>query len=295
MNPDHSDQQWDIVSGVGVTALAVAAGRAIETSRPDALVKDPYAAAFVAAAPAPLPFPVTMEELGERSELPELLGLMNEYLGVRSRVFDDFLTDAAQGGIRQVVILASGLDTRPFRLKWPRGTRCFELDQPLVLDFKLRVLDERGAAAACAQTPVPVDLREDWAAALEAAGFDASRPTAWLAEGLLPYLPPEAEERLFKEIDRLSASGSRAAVEYAHATNDVLRQELLRDGSAALGIDLPALLPDGDKRGIEEQLAALGWEYESRSVHESAQLHGRTLTSAPEALERMLHLFARRP
>ncbi|MET9860494.1 SAM-dependent methyltransferase [Streptomyces smyrnaeus] len=290
-----SDQQWDIVTGVGVTALAVAAGRAIETARPDALIQDPYAAAFVAAAPASLALPVTPQELRERSEQEELWALMNAYLGVRSRVFDDFLTGAAGDGIRQMVILASGLDTRPFRLEWPAGARCFELDQPLVLDFKLRVLARQDARAECAHTPVPADLREDWPAALEAAGFDASLPTAWLAEGLLPYLPPEAEERLFKEIDRLSASGSRVAVEYVLDADVAVRDELLQDGSAALGIDLAALLPHGERRALEEQLTALGWAYDSRPAQESARTHGRTLSAAPAVMDKMLHVFARRP
>nr|WP_243274761.1 SAM-dependent methyltransferase [Streptomyces albus] len=275
--------------------MAVAAGRAVETARPDALISDPYAAAFVAAAPAPTPFPVTPGELEEYEGPAGLWTLMTAYLGIRSRVFDDFFTGAARDGIRQVVILASGLDTRPFRLEWPEGTRCFELDQPRVLDFKLRVLAERNARAGCAHTPVPVDLREDWAAALEAAGFDASEPTAWLAEGLLPYLPPEAEERLFKEIDRLSPSGSRLAAECVPDTEGLANDALLRDGGTALGIDLPALLPEGERRSLEEQLAPLGWEYDGRPVLESARELGRSLGPVPGGLERMVHAFARRP
>ncbi|WP_019358227.1 SAM-dependent methyltransferase [Streptomyces sp. AA1529] len=290
-----ADQQWDIVSGVGVTALAVAAGRAVETARTDALIADPYAAAFVRAAPSTVPFPLTPEELRERSGPEELWALMNAYLGVRSRVFDDFLLAAAREGVHQVVILASGLDTRPYRLEWPEGTRCFELDQPLVLDFKQAVLAQEGVPAGCRHTPVPVDLREDWATALDGAGFQASRPTAWLAEGLLPYLPPDAEERLFKEIDRLSAPGSRLAVEYILDVGAELSDELLRDGGSELGVDLPALLPEGERRGLAEQLSSLGWEHESRSAHESARRHGRPLDPAPPSAEKIRHVFAHRP
>lgn len=289
-----TDQQWDIVSGVGVTALAVAVGRAIESNRSDALITDPYASAFLAAAPSPLPLPSTPAELADQPGPAALWTLMAEYLGVRSRVFDEYLTSAAREGIRQVVILASGLDTRAFRLEWPAGTRCFELDQPLVLDFKLGVLAERGATAGCDHTPVPVDLRDDWPAALDGAGFDPSRPTAWLAEGLLPYLPPEAEERLFKEIDRLSAAGSRLAVEHVSEVAELAEDALLQDSSAALGIDLPALLPDGTRRGVRDQLVSLGWTYEERPVGESAHRVGRTLTSAPRMLEHMFHAFAHR-
>ncbi|MEU5832857.1 SAM-dependent methyltransferase [Streptomyces diacarni] len=290
-----SDQQWDIVSGVGVTALAVAAGRAIESTRPDALITDPYAPAFLAAASSAAPFPTTLDQLEERAGASGLWPLMTAYLGIRSRVFDDFLTGAARDGVRQVVILASGLDTRPFRLEWPAGVRCFELDQPLVLDFKLAVLAEHGAAASCAHTPVRADLREDWAFALEEAGFDAALPTAWLAEGLLPYLPPEAEERLFKEIDRLSASGSSLAIEDVSAVEELAGDTLVRDGGTALGIDLPSLLPDGAKRGPREQLDSLGWRYDERSVLESARRLGRPMESAPRLMEHMFHAFARRP
>ncbi|WP_369204872.1 SAM-dependent methyltransferase, partial [Streptomyces sp. PU-14G] len=240
-------------------------------------------------------FPTTLDALEERAGASGLWPLMTAYLGIRSRVFDDFLTGAARDGVRQIVILASGLDTRPFRLEWPAGVRCFELDQPLVLDFKLAVLEERGAAASCAHTPVRADLREDWASALEEAGFDATLPTAWLAEGLLPYLPPEADEQLFKEVDRLSASGSRLAVEHVSAVEEMAGDALVRDGGAALGIDLPSLLPDGSKRSPRDQLASLGWRYDECSVLESARRLGRPLESAPRLMEHMFHAFAQRP
>ncbi|WP_326691518.1 class I SAM-dependent methyltransferase [Streptomyces sp. NBC_01795] len=293
MNTDQ--QQWDIVSGVGMTALLVAAGRALESKRPDALITDPYAARFVTRAEPPTPVPLTPEGLREHADPGGMWAAMTEYVGVRSRVFDDFFLGAARDGVRQAVILASGLDTRAFRLEWPDGTRCFELDQPLVLDFKLRVLQEEGARPGCAHRAVPVDLRDDWATALEAAGFDASRPTAWLAEGLLPYLPPRAEERLFKEIDRLSAPGSRVALEQAHEMNESVRDRVFRETSEALGVDMTSLVPEGEKRSVEDQLDALGWEYESRSVRESSRRLGRATTEWPAMADRLVHTFAQRP
>lgn len=306
---DEDRQQWDIVSGVGATALAVASARALESARTDALIHDPYAPAFLEAAHSAMPLPASPEELGGHaagaSGATGMAGaageamrdLVSEYLGVRSRVFDDFLGEAAaRGGVRQFVILASGLDTRPFRLPWPPGVRCFELDQPLVLDFKLRVLREENAEPRCAHTPVPVDLRDDWAGALEAAGFDTSVPTAWLAEGLLPYLSPEDEERLFKEIDRLSPTGSRIAVEHGtdigKVTADDPRMHAL---SRELDIDLASLLPEGHKRSPEEQLTALGWRHETRTAHESAARFDRDLSSAPALTDRIRHTFAHRP
>ncbi|KPC94899.1 methyltransferase [Streptomyces sp. NRRL F-6602] len=289
-----ADQQWDITSGVGVTALAVAAGRAVESARDDALITDPYAAAFVAAAGTSAPLPVGAgEPHGQGDDAHELWSLVVDYVGIRSRVFDDFLTDAARDGIRQIVILASGLDTRAFRLEWPAGTRCFELDQPGVLDFKLRVLSEHDARPSCLHTPVPTDLREDWAAALEGAGFTPEEPTAWLAEGLLPYLTPEAEERLFKEIDRLSAPGSRLAAEHTATPKAIRDDALLRQSSTAFGIDVPALLPEETKRPLSAQLTALGWEHRQTPPQESAAALGRALPS--HITDKMLHTFARHP
>jgi methyltransferase (TIGR00027 family) len=194
--------QWDIGSGVGLTALAAAAGRAVESSRPDRLLDDPFAAAFVAAAHAPVPLPTRWPDAGteqaDRLTDQELLLLYGAgYVGLRSRLCDDYLRGAAAAGVHQIVVLAAGLDTRAFRLDWPAGVRLFEVDQPKVLEFKDAVLRERGATARCGRTAVAADLREDWAAALTGTGFAASAPTAWLAEGLLQYLPAEAERALF--------------------------------------------------------------------------------------------------
>ncbi len=119
-------------------------------------------------------------------------------------------------------------------------------------------------------------------------------PHGW-PKDCCPYLPPDAEERLFKEIDRLSAPGSRLAVEYILDVGAELSDELLRDGGSELGVDLPALLPEGERRGLSEQLSSLGWEHESRSAHESARRHGRPLDPAPPSAEKIRHVFAHRP
>jgi len=124
---------------------------------------------------------------------------------VRTRYFDDFLTAACREGCGQVVALAAGLDTRAYRLDWSPGVRLFEIDQPNVLAFKSEVLDSLGATAARTRYTVGVNLEDDWPAALREAGFDPSVPTAWLAEGLLMYLPAEAETQLYAGIHDLSA------------------------------------------------------------------------------------------
>jgi methyltransferase (TIGR00027 family) len=312
-----TDQQWDIVTGVGLTALAVAAGRAAESARQDALIRDPYASRLVAAAKAPVPFPFADgAEGGEAAERTgggegadgagndgavtvweerdrELWTATSEHVGLRSRVFDDYFLSASEDGVRQVVILASGLDTRPYRLSWPSGTVCFELDQPAVLEFKSTTLKSEDAAPGCDHRPVPVDLRDDWGAALEAAGFDASLPTAWLAEGLLPYLPPEAETRLFEEVSRLSAVGSRFAVERIDDMTELLDDPVMLERSKTYGMDFRSLFPEGERLPVEDRLTALGWELEHRSVRESAAALGRPDPRLPMLAEHVTHTFGR--
>ena len=138
---------------------------------------------------------------------------MGNYQAVRTHFFDAFFADAAAAGIRQVVILASGLDSRAYRLDWPDGHRpSSRSTSPRCSSTRRR----RWPSTASSRRPrcheVPIDLRHDWPAALRDAGFDASLPTAWLAEGLLMYLPADAQDRLFEQVTELSAPGSRVAV-----------------------------------------------------------------------------------
>jgi methyltransferase (TIGR00027 family) len=289
----RSDEQWDIVTGVGLTALAVAAARAAESGRADALVDDPHAAALVAAAKSPVPFPSSAQDPQLEGPQAEMWQGTIGYIAVRSRVFDDFYRQASADGVTQVVILASGLDTRPYRLDWPAGTVVYELDQPAVVKFKLDTLAEEGATPRCEHRPVPVDLRDDWGAALEAAGFDPARPTAWLAEGLLPYLPPEAEERLLAEVTRLSAPKSRFAVERIENVPDMVDEEMMQQSAERYGMDFRSLFPEGERTPADEQLAALGWESEHRTVPQSAAEYGRELPGADMFADRVTHTIGR--
>jgi methyltransferase (TIGR00027 family) len=209
---------WEITESVGATALGVAAARAAETESENPLISDPFARVFLDAAgqgmwnwfAAPgLPAEITEAE-------PDLVARMRgmvDYMAARTAFFDKFFLDATRAGVRQVVILAAGLDSRSWRLPWPDGVTVYELDQPRVLEFKASALRENGAEPTCNLVNVPVDLRHDWPAALERAGFDASAPSAWSAEGLLPFLPADAQELLFERVQRLGAPGSRIAVE----------------------------------------------------------------------------------
>ncbi|RZT20435.1 methyltransferase (TIGR00027 family) [Kribbella sp. VKM Ac-2569] len=206
----HDRDTWDLVSSVGATATLAATARAIATRAGPRLIDDPFAELLVRAVGVDL-----LARLASGEEPPgELVDRVTiDGAKVRGKFYDDFFLEATNAGVTQAVILASGLDSRAYRLPWPSGTVVFELDQPDVIEFKTRTLAELGAAPTADRRAVAVDLREDWPAALRAAGFDAARPTAWCAEGLLGYLPPEAQDRLLDTITELSAPGSRVATE----------------------------------------------------------------------------------
>ncbi|EUA06747.1 methyltransferase, TIGR00027 family protein [Mycobacterium xenopi 4042] len=125
-------------------------------------------------------------------------------MAIRTEYFDNFFLDATAAGIRQAVILASGLDSRAYRLAWPAGTVVFEVDQPQVVDFKTATLAELGAQPTADRRTVAIDLRNDWPGALQEAGFDPACPTAWIAEGLLGYLTADAQDRLLDQVTTLS-------------------------------------------------------------------------------------------
>ena len=210
------NDSWDITTSVGSTALFVAAARALEAQKAQPLAVDPYAAVFCRAVGGEWADLVD----GAADDGPAQARLRSDFgqhfvsfQGARTKYFDAYFADAAASGVRQIVILAAGLDSRAYRLPWPDGTVVYELDQPQVLAFKREVLTAHGDAPRAERREVPVDLRDDWPAALKACGFDPSKPSAWIAEGLLIYLPASAQEQLFAGIDALSSPGSRVAVE----------------------------------------------------------------------------------
>lgn len=264
------DDSWDLASSVGATATMVAAARALASAGPDPLIRDPYAAPLVRA--VGLDFFTRMldsdpEFLANLAQLPggspeRVRGLIDA-MAVRTKYFDDYFGAATDAGIRQAVILASGLDSRAFRLDWPTGTTVYEIDQPDVIAFKSQTLSGLGAEPTAVRRTVAIDLREDWPAALAAAGFDPTAPTAWLAEGLLIYLPPAAQDALFDQITELSAPGSRVATEYVPGIID-FDAEKAREMSAplrehGLDIDMAALVYTGQRSHVMEYLTELGW------------------------------------
>lgn len=244
--PRTEGDSWDIVTSVGGTALAVSAMRAVEARKPEPLAVDEYAQHFVEATRASLP------GFWELVNNPEVTGdpgvqLFSSYLGARTKYFDDFFLAAGEAGIRQTVILASGLDVRGYRLGWASGTTVYELDLPKVLEFKKEVLDAHGAGETATVRALAVDLRDDWPAVLTAAGFDKSQPTAWLAEGLLPFLPGAAQDLLFERIAALSAPGSRVAVEdFAHPGDQSAEMADAMNSDGPLRRMFDSLIEEGD-------------------------------------------------
>lgn len=221
----QDDDTWDIATSVGATAVMVAMARAAETGRANPLIRDPFAEPLVAA-------PQLSETRAQVLSQPALsFPRLVDYLAVRTHFFDAFFTAAAEAGISQHVILAAGLDSRAYRMHWPTDTVIYEVDLPAVLEYKSATLDAFGATPATNRREIGVDLRHNWPAALSAAGFDPTRSTTWLAEGLLPFLPSEAQEALFTHIDRLSTAGSRVAVEVFDYDDAEQHQRLLAAGA----------------------------------------------------------------
>jgi methyltransferase (TIGR00027 family) len=269
---------WNVAEGVGFTALFSAACRATETCRePHPLVRDPYAKEFVLAARLPSQLPITPEAADADTSFP--WSPIATYVGVRSRFFDEFFAAATAAGIRQVVILAAGLDTRGFRLGWPEGTTVLEVDAPRVLEFKEQVLASVGARSSCARQAVAADLREDWPTALRSAGFNPAAPTAWLAEGLLPYLAQEARAALLAAMHGSSVPGSQVAIEHIPSGMPSIRALATeRDTPNNLyGVDVSGLLQDGPPGDPVPWLADHAWSVAVSPITEIAQRYGRPL------------------
>jgi methyltransferase (TIGR00027 family) len=267
--------------GVSLTALAVAAGRAVETSRADALVKDPFAAALVEAAHSHVDFPTAWPSDPEGvSPLQQPLLLASIYIGVRTRFIDDFLQSGP--ATQQTVVLGAGLDTRSHRLDWPEGSRVFEIDHANVLDFKAGVLERLSAPPSCELITLAADLAEPWRALLLAVGFDAGQPTTWVLEGLLPYLDSAAQKAVLAEVMELSGPGSRAVIERAvplPKTEDF--EAKLRDFSLQTGLPMSELLARADPPDPEELLTGAGWRCEGHAVQDLCVTYGRTLSLSP--------------
>jgi methyltransferase (TIGR00027 family) len=292
------NDSWEITESVGATALGVASARAAETRSENPLIKDPFAQVFLDAVgdgvwnwhSAPQLPPELIEA---EPELPLQMQSMVGYMAARTAFFDQFFLDATNAGIRQAVILAAGLDARSWRLPWPDepdGTTVYELDQPRVLKFKLSTLTEHGAKPACNRVAVAVDLRQDWPEALRQAGFDPEAPSAWSAEGLMPYLPAAAQELLFDRIQGLTAAGSRVAVEalgpkfFDPESRTNRRERMDRIRALMAKVDPDREIPRTDEL----------WYFEEREdVGDWFRRHGWTVTVTPS--DELMAGYGRKP
>src|ERR1700694_623317 len=282
--PRPDNDTWDLASSVGATATMVAAARAMASSTDDPLINDPFALPLVRAVGV-----AVFTRLADGDLRPEDLGddattgmqRMTDNMAIRTKFFDEFFLDATAAGITQAVILASGLDSRAYRLPWPDGTTVYEIDQPDVIEFKTATLAELGAEPTADWRTVAIDLRHDWPTALLQAGFHPSRPTAWSAEGLLGYLPPEAQDRLLDTITTLSAPGSRFATESAPTPAAADRDKIQERMQSVAGrwrdhgfdLDLTELVYFGDRNEAASYLADHGWQMTGSSIKDLFAAH----------------------
>jgi methyltransferase (TIGR00027 family) len=304
---------WDLASSVGATATMVAAARAMASTAEDALIDDPFAEPLVRAVGVDFFTRLVTGELRpeDLDSDSESVGMqrMTDNMAVRTKFFDEFFltatgggnstdatgggnstdatgggnsTDATEGDIRQAVILASGLDSRAYRLTWPAGTTVYEIDQPDVIEFKTRTLAELGAEPTAERRAVAMDLRYDWPSALIEEGFDPNQPTAWSAEGLLGYLPPDAQDRLLDSITELSAPGSRVAVESVPNVDPADHEKAVERMQAAserwrehgFDLDFAELVYLGDRNEAASYLGDHGWQLNRQNVKELFAANG---------------------
>lgn len=277
---------WDIVTSVGFTALAVCAARALDAGLEPPLANDDFAAGFVTAAGEPNLIAAVAD-----ADMTSAAAFNAQWVGVRTRFFDDFFSRASESGIRQTVILAAGLDSRAYRLAWSSDHTVFEVDQPQVLAFKQQVLDQRGAVPSARRVTVATDLRDDWAGELIAAGFDPAQPAAWALEGLLPYLPGAAQDALFERLHQLSAAGTQIAAELGPAPGEV--QEFA-DNVPTIGQDtgqppVADLWYDDPRVDTKGFLAQRHWKVTGVDlVDKAAREYGRPFEGLPPVFDRLL-------
>lgn len=278
---------WDLATSVGATATGVAVGRALASRGAGALINDPFAEPLVRAVGVDFFTRLVSGELDpEEVDGDNQFGMarMRDMMAVRTRFFDDFFVQAADSGIRQAVILASGLDARAYRLPWPPGTTVYEIDQPQVIEFKSQTMTDLGAQPTAEHRLVAVDLRHDWPAALKDAGFDTGQPAAWSAEGLLPFLPPDAQDRLLDNIAELSTTGSRLATENLPDSarsvpelSERMRQVTESWRQHGFDVEMTDLWYPGERPDVIDYLNSHGWQATAVSATELFAQHGFSL------------------
>jgi methyltransferase (TIGR00027 family) len=176
-----------LVRNISDTALWVAHYRAVETDRPDAIFRDPFARALAG-------------ERGERIAKAQTFADQNAWSFLaRTYLFDQFIVDEVRGGADLVVNLAAGLDTRPYRMDLPKTLRWVEIDLPGILDYKESIL--KGVAPVCMLERLRLDLSGESARReVFARVADGSSRALVVTEGLLIYLSPEQVALLARDL-----------------------------------------------------------------------------------------------
>jgi methyltransferase (TIGR00027 family) len=177
-------------------ALYAAANRAAETTRADALYRDPLACDLAGEVGR-----AVWESMRETTWPGFLSSAPEPVLSIFTRYFDDALrTVVTERGIEQVVILGARLDTRAFRLEWPVGVRLFEVGDGDMFDHQEAVLRRMGARPACRRETIATGCEGAWTGELLRKGFDRTSKTAFLVEGL-QFLPEAIAERTMRDLD----------------------------------------------------------------------------------------------
>jgi len=282
------NDSWDLASSVGATATMVASGRARATRA--ALIDDRFAEPLVRAVGVDFFTRWASGELDSADvdvpDAPWGMQRMTDIQAARTRYIDAFFASALNdAGIRQVVLLAAGLDARGYRLPWPDGTTVFEVDQPQVIEFKTTTIAGLGAQPTAEIRTVPIDLRHDWPSALQRAGFDTGQPTAWAAEGLLGFLPGDAQDRLLDNVTALSADGSQLVVEVfmnSGANLAALNGAIRKWQENGLDVALENLGFPGDRNDVATYLQAHGWQPVRTPLNQLLSDNGLPLQSTDE-------------
>lgn len=240
---------------VSYTAQWTAAARAIETERTEALFHDQFAAILA----EPKGFQLLKKYGG---------GGLQEFVAIRTRYIDDAIESfVIQDNIRQVVIVAAGMDMRAYRLKWADGTIVYEVDHADLLHEKQKRLDQLSVKPETERRIVAADLSTEWLDALNHAGFDSKQSTLWITEALLFFLTDDQVKFLLKTLASASAPESWLMF-------DVINENLLRHVGSQLF--LKSLREDGipwlfGTNDPEHYFLNLGWEI--KEIKEPGQ-HG---------------------
>ena len=269
MEPNNAASKNNLLAS---TARWTAAVRAQESTRPDALFRDPWAAALAGEEGA-----AWLAGRAPDKTLP---------IAVRTRYFDDFLNRILQeNDLCQIVLLAAGLDTRAYRLNWPPTVSVFEIDQPAVLAYKEQILSAAGAHPTCSRWAIALDLAGPWQSELAANGFDPQLPSAWLLEGFLFYLPSAEVVRLLGEVCAYAAPGSCLGFDIVNSlTLTHLLTKTWIEMQAQAGAPWLGALDDP-----EAFLSERGWQAWMTQIGQPDAIYGRQYPAIPVRMAGIPH------